>query len=280
MAFSPFSLYTRMSIGTAAAFMVAGCAAGCGERPPDTDRAAQHLPLGSPSLAPPVRGLNLLVVGDSWARNLGIGVADADRNRRNVVINAGEGGCGLMQPAQIRARGKLLAAPPACNTWPQRWRDLVAKYHPSAVLLEVGYWDGQDSQRLPGEEGVSSIVEPVFRERFDAQIDRAVHILSTGGARVYVPTVIDNEGAARENSDAMNVALRAAPSRNSQARLLDLHDQLCSSEKVCPAEINGIRVYDETGHPSVPARDRLGAWILNSIYTDLHGRNSLRTNNQ
>jgi hypothetical protein len=49
---------------------------------------------------------------------------------------------------------------------------------------------------------------------------------------------------------------------------------------VCPAEINGIRVYDETGHPSVPARDRLGAWILNSIYTDLHGRNSLRTNNQ
>lgn len=183
-----------------------------------------------------------------------------------------------MQPVQIRARGRLLAAPPACNTWPQRWRDLVTKYHPSAVLLEVGYWDGQDSQRLPGDDGVSSIVKPVFRKRFDAQIDRAVHILGTGGARVYVPTVIDNDDAARENSDAMNVAVRAAVARNPQARLLDLHGQLCSSNKVCPAEINGVRVYDETGHPSVLARDRLGAWILNSIHTDLRDRQKTTSN--
>jgi hypothetical protein len=145
----------------------------------------------------------------------------------------------------------------------------VARYRPSAVLLEIGYWDGQDSQKLPGQNGVSFIAEPVFRSRFDTQIDRAMRILSADGARVYVPTVIDNDGAARENSDAMNVALRAAVRRNSQARLLNLHDQMCSTAKICPAEINGIQVYDETGHPSGPTRDRLGAWILNSIYTDL-----------
>jgi hypothetical protein len=251
---------------------MAGCEARDGEtgRLSQPPRVAQHISLGNTSLAARVQGLTLLVVGDSWARNLGVGAADADRGRRNLVVNAGEGGCGLMQPVQIRARGKMVTAPPKCNTWPERWRDLVARYHPSAVLLEVGYWDGQDSQRLPGRDGVSSITDPAFRSRFDAQIDRAMRILGAGGARVYVPTVIDNDGAARKNSDAMNVAVRAAVRRNRQARLLDLHDQMCSTAGICPAKIAGIQVYDETGHPSGPAHDRLGAWILNSVYADLH----------
>jgi hypothetical protein len=222
-----------------------------------------------------VRGLTLLVVGDSWARNLGLGMADADRDRRNSVINAGEAGCGLMQPVRIRAQGKMVTAPAACNRWPERWRDLVARYRPAAVLLEVGYWDGQDSQQLPGQADVRSITDPAFRSRFDAQTDRAIHILSAGGARVYVPTVIDNDDAARANSDAMNAAVQAAVRRNPHIRLLDLHDQMCTAARVCPSEIAGIQVYDETGHPSGAARDRLGAWILNSIYADLHtSRNS------
>jgi hypothetical protein len=37
------------------------------------------VPVGDPALAPAVQGLTLLVVGDSSARDLGIGAADADR---------------------------------------------------------------------------------------------------------------------------------------------------------------------------------------------------------
>ena len=272
------TLCSRVSLRTtviAVAVLAAGCSAENAEQgrmsqPARVNHIAQRIPLGNAALAPGARGMTLLMVGDSWARNLGVGAAAADRDRRNVVVNAGVGGCGLMQPAQVRERGRMVAAPPACNTWPARWRDLVAKYHPSAVFLEVGYWDGQDSQRLPGQKDVSSITDPYFRRRFDGQIDRAVRVLGAGGARVYVPTVIDNDGASRANSDAMNTAIRAAVRRNRQARLLDLHGQLCSPAKVCPAEISGIQVYDETGHPSGPARVRLGAWILNSISTDLH----------
>jgi hypothetical protein len=278
MAVKSSVLRTRVILGaTIAALSISGCAAGDPGRLPQRPRAdgvPHGLALGHAALAPQVRGLTVLVVGDSWARNLGIGAANADRDRRNVVVNAGQGGCGLMQPVQIRARGRMVEAPPACNTWPDRWRDLVTKYRPTAALLEVGFWDGQGSQRLPGHDDVSAITEPAFRSRFDAQIDRAVRVLSAGGARVYIPTVIDNEGATRANSEAMNVAVRAAVQRNPRARLLDLHGQMCSAAKVCPTEIAGIRVYDETGHPSGPAHDRLGAWILNSMYADLHsGRN-------
>ncbi len=124
---------------------------------------------GRRSLAPGVRGLTLLVVGDSWARNLGVGLADADRDRRNVVVNAGEPGCGLMQPVRIQRQGRLLPAPARCNRWPERWQDLVSKYRPGAALLEVGFWDGQDSQVVPGTKDVSSITGPAFRRRFDAQ---------------------------------------------------------------------------------------------------------------
>lgn len=263
----------------AAAAVAAALPTGCTSReneagrmagPARVDHVAQRLALGNASLAPRVRGLTLLVVGDSWARNLGVGAAAADRGGRNVVINAGVGGCGVMQPVQVRQRGRLVAAPPECNTWPERWRALMVKYHPSAVFLEVGYWDGQDSQRLSGQKDVSAITDPAFRQRFDRQIDRAMGVLGSGHTKVYVPTVIDNEGAARANSDAMNTAVRDAVRRNPQARLLDLHGQLCTPAKICPAQIAGIQVYDETGHPSGPARNRIGAWILNSIYADLH----------
>lgn len=100
-------------------------------------------------------------------------------------------------------------------------------------------------------------------------------VVSTGPSEYSVPpapvctwTVIDNADAARANSDAMNAAIRAAVRRNPGAALLDLHDQLCTAAKVCPQEIAGIRVYDDTGHPSAAAHDRLGNWILNSLYAD------------
>jgi SGNH domain (fused to AT3 domains) len=264
------STHAKISACALAAALALG---GCSERAGEPVRSAgAPVPVGAASLSPAVSGLTLLVVGDSWARNLGVGAADADRDRRNVVVNAGEPGCGLMQPVRIRRQGRMIAAPAECNRWPERWRDLVTKYRPTAALLEVGYWDGQDSQQLPGQNGVSSITAPGFRHRFDAQIDRAIGILGAGGATVYLPTVIDNEDASRVNSDAMNAAIHAAVARNPNASLLDLHGQLCTAAKVCPHKAAGIQIYDDTGHPSGAAHDRLGSWILNFIHADLSSR--------
>jgi lysophospholipase L1-like esterase len=70
----------------------------------------------------------------------------------------------------------------------------------------------------------------------------------------------------------MNTAIRAAARRNPKAALLDLHGQLCTAAKVCPQQVAGMRVYDDTGHPSAVAHDRLGRWILNSVHADLADR--------
>jgi hypothetical protein len=70
----------------------------------------------------------------------------------------------------------------------------------------------------------------------------------------------------------MNAAIRAAARRNPDAAVLDLHGQLCTAAKVCPRQVSGIQVYDDTGHPSGTTHDRLGRWILNSIHADLLDR--------
>jgi hypothetical protein len=230
---------------------------------------ADRIPLGDTALAPKARGMTVLVVGDSWARYLGNGLTRADRRHRNTVVNAGEAGCGLMRPEQIRIRGRMAAAPKRCNAWPQRWKGLVAKYRPAAVVLEVGFWDSLASQRLPGDRKVRSIIDPAFQKRFDRQLDRAIRVLGARGAPVFVPNVIDNSGAARANSDAMNGAVREAVRRNRQARLLDVRGQLCAPTKRCPVKVGNVQVYDRTGHPSAPAQARLGAWILNTVHADL-----------
>src|SRR3954453_21534699 len=115
MASRRFSTFPARAL-TAGTTVLAPPTAGCGAeratgQPSERaggDQVAGDLQLGDATLAPEVRGVTLLVVGDSWARNLGVGVADADRDRRNVIVNAGVGGCGLLQPVQIRAKGKLV----------------------------------------------------------------------------------------------------------------------------------------------------------------------------
>lgn len=272
----------RVSAGVlAAGLLVTGCEGRQDAAKPEADGGRQtgrpmprpiadKIPLGDAAMAPKARGMTVLVVGDSWARSLGNGLTRADRRRRNTIINAGETGCGLMRPAQLRIRGRMAAAPQQCNDWPRRWKGLVAKYRPSAVVLEVGFWDSLASQRLQGDRKVRSITDPAFRQRFGRQLDRAIRVLGSRGAPVYVPNVVDNSGTARANSDAMNGAVREALRRNRRARLLDLHGQLCAPTKQCPVKVGNIQVYDRTGHPAAPAQARLGAWILNSIHADLH----------
>ncbi|MCO5994815.1 DUF459 domain-containing protein [Actinoallomurus rhizosphaericola] len=251
-------------------------------RPPAGPRVGPNVPpLGDAALRPEVRDLRVLVVGDSWGGTLGNGMeklANAAPDRHIVVVKAARGGCGIMQPAKVVISNQLVAKP-ECNDWPEFWRGLVARVRPDAVLLETGIYDAHTRQQLPGQDGPTSISDPVFRTRFGAQVDRAVRVLGSGGARVFLTTVTDlakpywNEVNGRW-SNLMNAALRAAAARDPGVRLLDLHGQLCTGDRDCPRVISGIDVYDETGHPTPAARDRLAAWLLNAIHADLHAHAS------
>ncbi|MFL6053645.1 MAG: hypothetical protein ACJ72W_12125, partial [Actinoallomurus sp.] len=170
--------------------------------PPDAAQTSTRLtvnpqvpPLGDAAVRPEVRDLSVLVVGDSWGALLGIGMekmANLGGDRHNLVIKEARAGCGIMQPVKVLlGSGQLIASRPACNDWPEFWRDLVTKYRPAAVLLEAAYYDARVAQQLPAQDHPTSITDPVFRARLDTQIDRAIRVLGATGARVFLTTLSD-----------------------------------------------------------------------------------------
>lgn len=226
--------------------------------------------VGTAALDPAVRNLTVLVVGDSWARNLGAGMAEVGKAHGNAVVNAAEGGCGIM--LSIKQAVPLIPTPESCRKWPKTWPKLVAQYHPQAVLLGTAFVD--QGPQLWGKSGKArNILDPVFRHRYDANMDRAIRILSAQGAAVFLTNgvISSRHQDPIKPPPPLNEAVASAVERNSarNVHLLDLHAQLCLN-LTCPREIDGITVYDEVAHPTVPARERLGKWILNTMWQTLH----------
>src|SRR2546422_917743 len=98
---------------------VLGAVAGCGHvsgGAPALKNAAGAIapPLGTAKLSPEVKGLTVLVVGDSWARNLGVGMANVGKADGNTVVNAAQGGCGIMLPTKDATGGRMVPTRPAC----------------------------------------------------------------------------------------------------------------------------------------------------------------------
>lgn len=205
--------------------------------------------------------MTVLVVGDSLAKALGDGMSAVVSSRNVTIVNAAIGGCGLLLPVEQRMNGKLSPTEEECNSWPTAWAELIQMHQPDAVYLTTSFWDAA-SQKLTkgGEEG--TLDDPVFQDRWAANAHRAIGILGEGGATVYLDDL--------NPSQLHGVQQRVIEeSEESAAVLLPLHRELCTAT-ACPAQIEGIQVLDDTGHPAGESRDRLARWILNRMADDLN----------
>jgi hypothetical protein len=216
--------------------------------------------LGSASLNPTVKNETVLVVGDSLARALGNGMSAVTGSRQVTIVNAAIGGCGLLLPVKQRLNGAVTPTNPDCNKWPTAWAELVKQYHPDAVYLTTSFWDAADQVIRPGG-AVGNLADPSFQERWVKNAARAITTLQADGAHVYLDDLNPTE--------LHGVQKRAVDAANSpKVTLLPLYEQLCSGTN-CPAQVNGIQVLDDTGHPAGESRDRLARWLLNEMTADL-----------
>lgn len=214
--------------------------------------------LGDVELNTATKGLTVLVVGDSLARALGEGMSAVTDGHDVRIVNAAIGGCGLLLPVEQSVEGKMKPTDPHCNAWPEKWPDLVKKYHPDAVYLTTSFWDGaQQMIKKKGDAG--TLADPKFQDRWVKNATGAVKLLSAGGATVYFDDL---------NEPGLHDVQGRAVDENGSARLLPLYAQMCTSAS-CPPIIDGIDVLDDTGHPAGESRVRLARWILNSIAEDL-----------
>ncbi|MFJ8795625.1 hypothetical protein [Streptomyces sp. NPDC102462] len=85
-------------------------------------------PVGDAQLSPAVKGKSVLVVGDSWARYFGDGMTKIASDK-NVIVNAGLGGCGIMLPDTVQGGKKSQSI---CLKWPQEWPKYMKQYKPDA----------------------------------------------------------------------------------------------------------------------------------------------------
>ncbi|WP_369228701.1 hypothetical protein AB5J52_49815 (plasmid) [Streptomyces sp. R39] len=138
---------------------------------------------------------------------------------------------------------------------------MMNDYRPDAVLLMVAQWDTLP-QKTAWDAPPRDLSDPVQRQRFTANLDQALNILSVRNTPVYLMNSTRIQDA---SGRAMNQLIEDAVHRHANVHLLNVRDQLCEAS-VCPTSIGGISVYDVTWHTTPAAEKRLGAWILNQMF--------------
>jgi peptidoglycan/LPS O-acetylase OafA/YrhL len=131
----------------------------------------------------PVR---FLLLGDSVALTMGIGLSDHSKQHYGVTVNnVAPLGCDLDPNLMINTVGAVGIAPPGCKNWRAVWAKQVADYKPQVVGVELGRWEVADHLY----KGTwTHIGQPLWDDHLTAELNQAVAILSAGGAKVVLFT--------------------------------------------------------------------------------------------
>ena len=132
----------------------------------------------------PVR---LLLLGDSIALTMGIGLSYKAQSRYGIVVdNHSELGCDLDPTLLVRIAGQVGPATPGCPHWRQLWPRLVRQDRPQVVGLLLGRWEVVDHYY---KGHWTHIGERVWDDHLLAEMQQAVRILSSRGAAVALFTM-------------------------------------------------------------------------------------------
>jgi peptidoglycan/LPS O-acetylase OafA/YrhL len=131
------------------------------------------------------RRVTVLMVGDSLSLTVAIGISPYAQQYGVDLGGRSHTGCGIAVALPLDDHGAIGDPFPNCPTWPTWWADDVRQLHPQVVGLLIGFWEVQD-RWLDGRW--QHIGEPGYDAYETAQLERAVSILSSQGARVALFT--------------------------------------------------------------------------------------------
>jgi peptidoglycan/LPS O-acetylase OafA/YrhL/lysophospholipase L1-like esterase len=167
-------------VGTVAALVVAtSVPAVAAKAPPPRPASATKTPVRA------------LVVGDSTALTLDIGLNEYARDYGIDPFNEGILGCGVTDGAEYQEKG--VDAPmavqcrgaPARTQWPALWKADIAKDHPNVVMILAGRWE-VSNRTYDGHW--TNIEIPTYAAYVQRQLRYAVGVAGSGGASVVLLT--------------------------------------------------------------------------------------------
>jgi peptidoglycan/LPS O-acetylase OafA/YrhL len=137
---------------------------------------------------PPVR---VLLVGDSTAYTLGLGLSAYEKDYDVDLHDAGILGCGVTQGTEYELQGVDAPMESACSgstgteQWPQIWQGDVASFRPNVVMILAGRWE-VSNRTYKGHW--TNILHPTYAAYVKSQVRRAVHVAGSKGAHVVLLT--------------------------------------------------------------------------------------------
>lgn len=183
-------------------------------------------------------------------------------------------GCGIARGGPYRSAGETLNQKPECDSWPERWTQRLAHDRPDTVLLMIGRWEVVD-RTWHGRW--MHIGNDAYDTYLKGELQRALDILSSTGARVVVTTAPYNRRGERSDGtlypedqpgrvQAWNTMLRSVAAQRPNVSVLDFNAKLNPDGKYT-AKINGVRIRSDGVHPTSEAVQWLTPWLLDSLKT-------------
>ncbi len=221
----------------------------------------------------------LLLVGDSMANTLGVGLAQVADWYGYQVYNDGILGCGVDEGQPIILNGTSENVNGNCNGQPsptnlqleQIWQDEIDQINPSVVVLLAGRWEAVD-RNFNGT--MSNITQTSFQAYTQSQLNKAAEILTSRGAHLVLLTspyfsepgpapgqIYDQDQPARV--DIYNSLLyKVAADFPSKVSVLDLNS-LVDPNGSFSQYISGVEVRSDDGvHFAIPGGEWIGEWLF------------------
>jgi len=164
--------------------------------------AGDRLPAWPPTpVGPPVR---VLLVGDSVALTLGIGLAEQEHRADLDIRDDGLLGCGVAIGNEVRLHGQVdpVAGPGPDGTgaagtcrldpgphgllWPAYWQQQIAAFHPDLVVLLAGRWETVTRTSPSGQW--TNILHPAYAAYIERALQLAVAVGTAQGAHMVLET--------------------------------------------------------------------------------------------
>ena len=233
----------------------------------------------------------VLVLGDSTAITLGLGLSYEAPRYGATVVDRGILGCGVAVVPEVSQHGVDAATAAPCNPatppdaqWPAKWTGWIDRYHPGVVAILAGRWE---VSTVEWSGRWTDILDSAFAAYVRQQLQQAVDVGSAGGAPVVLFTApcydsgeqFDGAPWPEDQPDrlnAYNALVREVVAANSErATLINLDDVVCPGGTF-ENQIDGVTVRAPDGvhfpysfDPGTPqtALDTLeqvngfGAWI-------------------
>jgi len=177
---------------------------------------------------PPKR---VLLVGDSLAFSLGVGMLNNEQRYGVELADAGILGCAFTTKGALNVNGVWQSPSAACPTALTQWAQQERALHAQAVVVELGYRDEFD-WRINGR--AEHLGQPAFDAYVQSQIDRYVKVLGGGGVQiVFLSVPFTHPPSLSDGSPAP----AASPTRHAQ-----INSMLQSAARLDPTHVRVLDV--------------------------------------